>query len=89
MAADGKISQEESDRYCRNFDFLATCNEEDFNILFEGACFNEIAKGYLRIAVRELAEEGIITKDQGSEVRNRFADLLDTVSPEDARKARG
>lgn len=87
MAAEGKISQEEADRYCRNFDYLATCNEDDFNTLFEGQCFNEIAKGYLQIAVSELVGEGKISKDQGSEVRSRFAELLGDVSPKEARKA--
>ena len=87
MAAEGKISQEEADRHCRNYDYLATCDEEDFNILFGGQCFNEIAKGYLQIAVSELVGEGKISKDQGSEVRSRFAELLGNVSPKEARKA--
>ncbi len=87
MAADGQISQEEANWYCRNYDFLATCDEVDFDILFEGRCFDEIAKGYLRIAVRELVEEGKNSKNQAGEIRNRFAELLGSVTPKDARKA--
>lgn len=86
-AESGEISQEQAERYCRNFDYLANCDEEDFDIIFGEGCFNEIAKGYLRIAVRELVKEGKITKDQGGEIKNRFAELLESVRPKDARKA--
>ncbi len=86
-AAAGEISQEVADRHCRIYDFLAACDEEDFDILFESSAFNEIAEGYLRIAVRELVKEGKITKDQGWEIEVRFGGLFDDVSSKDARKS--
>ena len=76
-AAAGEINQEFADRYCRIYDFLASCDEEDFYIMFDSSAFNEIAKAYLKKAVNELAAEGEITEEQGKSVRGRFSVLFD------------
>ena len=72
----GLISKEESDKKCRVYDFLATCDQEDFCNLFNSSAFNEIAKSYLRIAVRELTDEGTIDEEQAQAVRNRYSLLF-------------
>lgn len=72
----GLISKEESDKKCRVYDFLATCDQEDFCNLFDSSAFNEIAKSYLRIAVRELTDEGTIDEEQAQAVRNRYSLLF-------------
>lgn len=59
------------------YDFLGTCKGDDFYTLFDSSAFNEIAKDYMRLAVRELVEDGTLEEDQGRAVRNRFALLFD------------
>ena len=76
-AEEGKIDKEQADKEIRIFDFLATCDEDDFCKLFDSSAFNEIAKSYMRLAVRELVEEEVIDEDQGRAVRNRFSLLFD------------
>lgn len=75
-AEEGKISKEEAAKDCRIFDFLASCDQEDIFRLFDSSAFNEIAKSYLRIAVKELIEEEEIEEEQGRAVRNRFSLLF-------------
>lgn len=73
----GLIGKEEAEKKCRVYDFLATCDEEDFYNMFDSSAFNEIAKSYMRLAVKELVSEGTIDEDQGKAVRNRFSLLFD------------
>ena len=75
-AEEGKISKEEAAKDCRVYDFLASCTQEDIFKLFDSGAFNEIAKSYMRIAVKELIEEEEIEEEQGREVRNRFSLLF-------------
>ncbi len=77
-AADrGMVTAEEAAKKCRVYDFLARCDEEDFYNMFDSSAFNEIAKSYMRLAVKELVSEGTIDEDQGKAVRNRFSLLFD------------
>lgn len=73
----GEITREEAEKKCRVFDFLATCDQDDFYNLFDSSAFNEISKSYMRLAVKELVSEGTIDEDQGKAVRNRFSLLFD------------
>ena len=76
-AEQGKITQEQADKECKVFDFLAICDDEDICNLFNSSAFNEIAKSYMRLAVRELADEGVIDEEQATAVRNRYSLLFD------------
>ena len=76
-AEQGKIGQEEAAQSCRIYDFLGSCSQDDFYRLFDSSAFNEIAKDYMRLAVRELVDEGTLDEEQGKAVRNRFAYLFD------------
>ena len=76
-AAEGKIPQEQADKNCRIYDFLATCDDDDIYSLFDSSAFNEITKSYMRLAVKELISEGTIDEEQGKAVRNRFSLLFD------------
>lgn len=76
-AEQGKITQEQADKECKVFDFLATCDDEDICNLFNSSAFNEIAKSYMRLAVRELADEGVIDEEQATAIRNRYSLLFD------------
>ncbi len=61
----------------RNYDYLATCSDEDICALFDSSAFNEIAKSYMRQAVKELIDEDVIDEEQGRAIRNRFSLLFD------------
>ncbi len=73
----GKINKETAEKEIRIYEFLGSCSEDDFYSLFDSSAFNEIAKSYMRLAVRELLEEGTLDEEQGRAVRNRFALLFD------------
>lgn len=66
--------------------FLASCNEEDFDILFDSSAFNDIAKGYLRLALRELEDEDEIEDETAAAVRRRFNLLFSELSAADVRR---
>lgn len=87
VAEEGKISKEQADKVCRIFDFLSTCDDDDFYKLFDSSAFNEIAKSYMRLAVKELVSEGTIDEDQGKAVRNRFSLLFDEKQAKDVCEA--
>lgn len=76
-AEEGKISKEEATKHSRVYEFLASCDLDDIFILYDSSAFNEIAKSYIRIAARELIEEGAIDEEQGRAIRNRFSLLFD------------
>ena len=73
----GEISKEKVEKKCKVYDFLATCDQEDFYELFDSSAFNEISKSYMRLAVKRLVENGTLEEDQGRAVRNEFAFLFD------------
>jgi hypothetical protein len=76
LADEGKITKEQAEKDCKSFDFLSGCDQEDICNLFDSGAFNEISKGYMRLAVKELIEENVIDEEQGRAVRNRFALLF-------------
>ena len=76
-AEDGQISKEQADKDCRIYDFLSTCDDDDFYRLFDSSAFNEIAKSYMRLAVKRLVANGTLEEEQGTAVRNEFAFLFD------------
>ena len=78
-AEKGIITQATADKKCRIYDFLATCDDEDICNMFDSSAFNEIAKSYMRRAVKELVEEGTIDEEQGMAVRNEFRLLFDEI----------
>lgn len=84
MAAKGECSQEQADRICKAYDFLATCDQEDFCTLFNSTAFNDITKAYLRTAVDELTKEGEITAEQGKAVLRRLSLLFDEMTAQQA-----
>ena len=84
--SEGKISQDETEKKCRIYDFLATCDQEDICNLFNSSAFNDISKSYLGLAVNELTEEGTINKDQAQAVRDRFSEVFDNVQAQEIIK---
>lgn len=74
---DGKISTDEAEKKARLYDFLGSCDIDDFYYLFDSTAFNEIAKDYVRLALKNLINKGVIEEEQGVLVRNEFSILLD------------
>ena len=82
-AEQGKITRATADKKCRIYDFLATCDQEDICSMFDSAAFNEIAKSYMRRAVKELTDEGTIDEEQAKAVRNRYSLLFDEIQADE------
>ena len=79
-AEQGKVEKAQAEKHARVLDFLATCDDEDINALFDSSAFNEISKSYMRRAVTELIEEKVIDEEQGQAVKNRFSLLFDEMT---------
>lgn len=75
-AAEGTINTVEAEKKARIYEFLATCDTDDIYTLFDSTAFNEIAKDYMRTAVRHLIDKGTIDDEQGTAVRNEYAFLF-------------
>ncbi len=75
----GQLSEEEAASKIRIYEFLGTCKDDDFFALFDSSAFNEISKSYLRLACKELIEEGILEEEQGRAIRNRFNLLFSEI----------
>jgi hypothetical protein len=65
------------ERKAELYEYLGECSYEDICNLYNSTAFNEIAKGYMRLAVKELESEGVLDEEQARAVRNRFAFLHD------------
>lgn len=76
-AADmGELDPNEAEKKARIYDFLAACDTDDIYCLFDSTAFNEIAKDYMREAVKRLEGNGTIDAEQAAAVRNEFAFLF-------------
>ena len=78
-AEQGKLGKEEAEQFCRIYDFLGACSEDDFYKLFDSSAFNEIVMCYVRRAVRELVDEEVLDDEQARRVRNRVSLLFDEM----------
>lgn len=52
-AAEGKINAGEAERKARVYDFLGTCTKEDMYTLVDSSAFNDIIRGYCRLALKQ------------------------------------
>lgn len=48
----GKIDKETAEKEIRMFDFLATCDTDDFCRMVDSSAFNDIIKAFLSMAVK-------------------------------------
>lgn len=69
-----------NEKQARVYDYLATCDQDDINTLFDSTAFNEIAKQYMRVAVRRLTDNGTIDEEQGTAIRNEYARLFEDLT---------
>lgn len=47
----GKIDKDTAEKEIRVLDFLATCDTDDFCRMVDSSAFNDIIRGYLKLAV--------------------------------------
>ena len=71
----------------RVYDFLGTCDQEDFYTLFDSTAFNEIAKDYLRETVRRLIDRGTIDEEQGQAIKNTYSMLFEDMTAKEISEA--
>ena len=86
MAEKGEIPHEKAERLAALYDFLSGCDNGDFYDLFDSSAFNEIAKAYLRLAVKNLVRREILDDEQSAAVLREYVCLLSEVT---AREAEG
>lgn len=79
MADTGYTNGQELRRKAELYEFLATCNDDDFYTLFDSTAFNEIAKGYLHRALSDLQNDETITSEQAEAIRARYAGVFDEM----------
>lgn len=80
LAEGGRLSKEEAEKQCKVLDFLASCDADDIYNLFDSGAFNDIAKEYMRLAVEEFIEEGVIDDYQGMDFRQKLNLIFDEKS---------
>ena len=52
LVKQGKIDKETADKEIRIYDFLATCDNDDFCRMVDSSAFNDIIRAYLKMAVQ-------------------------------------
>lgn len=82
MLADGKIEKEAAEKEIRIFDFLATCDADDFCRLFNSSAFNGIFKGYLNAII----EDAGLDAETADRVKGSARYLLDTKTASEVLK---
>lgn len=75
------------EKKARVYDFLGTCDQEDFYTLFDSTAFNEIAKDYLRETVRRLIDRGTIDEEQGQAIKNTYSMLFEDMTAKEISEA--
>lgn len=75
LVEQGKLSEEEAKRDIEIYDFLATCNQDDFYTMVDSSAFNDIIKAYCRKALKNANTD----KETEDRVMNELGWLFDTV----------
>lgn len=71
-AQEGGITQEEAEKRIRIYEFLATCDTRDKQIMHSSSAFNDFIRSEISIAIDELREEGTLKGDQVNIVREKL-----------------
>ena len=73
LLKEGKVTEEEAKKNIKVMEFLAECSEEEINIMFDSAAFNEIMKAYVRRAINnaDLGEE-----EEKEEIKSKIMNEL-------------
>ena len=82
-AEEGKIPNETAEKQCRIYDFLATCDEDDFDRLFDSMAFIKYANAYLDATLKDLQDRGTINDIQVLTIKTTFAVMLSEKKSKD------
>lgn len=72
----GKIDKETAEKEMRIYDFLATCDSADLCRMVDSSAFNDIIRGYVKLAV----ENSGIDEESQQKVTNQLRWIFDTKS---------
>ena len=87
MAEEYHKAAGEAERKAKIYSFLESCTDNDIYTLFDTSAFNEIAKDYMRKAVRRLVDNGTLDEEQGRAVRNEYAYLFSIMTAKEISEA--
>ncbi len=76
LVSDGTITEEQAKRDIEIYDFLATCNQDDFCRMVDSSAFNDIIRAFLRLAVKN-AE---LSKKSEDKMLNQLSWIFDEMS---------
>jgi len=85
LAEKGQISKEEADWKRTVYAFLGTSSDEMIYEMFDSGAFNSIAKGYVKLALKNTETD----KDKADQVIQELCRLFDTVKAKDAESHAG
>lgn len=75
----GKIEKESAEKEIRIYEFLATCDQDDFCRMVDSAAFNDIIRAYVKMAV----DNAGIDNEAKSKVLNQLPYIFDQYSAKD------
>ena len=81
----GKIDEDEAEKKIRIYDFLATCDTDDFCQMVDSSAFNDIIKAYVESAV----DDSDINEDEKQKVKRNIHWLFDEKSAKTVLKKYG
>ena len=79
---EGKIDREQAEKNIRIYEFLGTCDTEDFCIMVDSAAFNDIIKSFLYMAVSTAG----LDEDSRNQVQSQLRWILDEKSSSEVLK---
>ncbi len=72
----GKLDKEEAERNIRIYEFLATCDTDDFCRMVDSSAFNDIIRAFLKLAVKNAD----IDEESKDKVLNQLRWIFDEKS---------
>lgn len=72
MMAQGTIDKSEAEKNIRIYEFLETCDVDDFCIMVNSSAFNDIIKGYCEVAIEQGSTSGIFDCLCAEDVLKRY-----------------
>ncbi len=72
MLEQGKISEAEAKKNIRVYEFLESCDRDDFCIISDSSALNDIINGYCEIAIEQGNAKGILDMYPAKEVLKKY-----------------
>ena len=79
---EGKIDREQAEKNIRIYEFLGTCDTEDFCMMVDSAAFNDIIKSFLYMAVSTAG----LDEDSRNQVQSQLCWIFDEKSSSEVLK---